>query len=353
MSDGFVSAGLSRCYGGGQKPRLEYLDCLRGLTMILVVYSHIIILLFNTESLSNNVFLRFRMPLFFFISGYFAYASYTKSLLFRRVKNRLLQQLLPTIVIFALYVFITDSSFKASLLDDSKAGYWFTLVAVELFVTYMALEVVCYPIRKFRNYNRIYSAVLCAGAAISQIAFILCDHYAIFSIRLFTLFSIPYYLKYFPFFFLGILVKKNYSWVKPIMTNGWCMSLIIVSMLMIMDFTSNLGFALLIERILGLVFLYVLFLHYSAFFSSKTKIGKVLVLIGKYTLEIYLLHYIVIYSVRDWKEFFNISLIDSSWLIQLAVYLTLSLIIIGICLLMAKVVRIAPPLYKLMFGRLK
>ena len=54
--------------------RLEYIDALRGFTMILVVFAHIINYGYHitdakaeTMDTFNNLFIRFRMPLFFFI----------------------------------------------------------------------------------------------------------------------------------------------------------------------------------------------------------------------------------------------------------------------------------------------
>ena len=54
-----------------QSKRIGYIDAMRGLTMILVVYSHITFqCLGNVDIAFNDFFMRFRMPLFFFISGW-------------------------------------------------------------------------------------------------------------------------------------------------------------------------------------------------------------------------------------------------------------------------------------------
>ena len=61
----------------GKANRLHYIDFLRGITMILVIYSHVNYKLFANypESIINNIFITFRMPLFFFISGFFLYSN--------------------------------------------------------------------------------------------------------------------------------------------------------------------------------------------------------------------------------------------------------------------------------------
>ena len=53
------------------KQRIEYIDAMRGFTMILVVYSHICHFCFGDSLLGfNAVFFLFRLPCFFFISGW-------------------------------------------------------------------------------------------------------------------------------------------------------------------------------------------------------------------------------------------------------------------------------------------
>ena len=50
--------------------RIGYIDALRGMTMILVVYFHIAAYGFGSYELGyNDIIERFRMPTFFFISG--------------------------------------------------------------------------------------------------------------------------------------------------------------------------------------------------------------------------------------------------------------------------------------------
>ena len=59
-------------------PRMGWLDALRGFTMILVVSNHVALKSFGMQirwSAALQFFLLFRMPLFFFISGFLAYEA--------------------------------------------------------------------------------------------------------------------------------------------------------------------------------------------------------------------------------------------------------------------------------------
>ena len=52
--------------------RLGYIDAMRGFCMVLVVYWHLS--MFGASDLAlNPLFFSFQLPLFFFISGFFAY----------------------------------------------------------------------------------------------------------------------------------------------------------------------------------------------------------------------------------------------------------------------------------------
>ena len=58
--------------------RLQYIDALRGFTMILVVFAHVETYMLSIDpntTFISSLFISFRMPLFFFISGYIAFKS--------------------------------------------------------------------------------------------------------------------------------------------------------------------------------------------------------------------------------------------------------------------------------------
>ena len=87
-----------------KKPRLEWLDAMRGFTMILVVANHVSQSGFAQDvklSSSLSFLILFRMPLFFFISGFLAYkASQVWDIpnLFRLVGKKMRIQIIPTVV---------------------------------------------------------------------------------------------------------------------------------------------------------------------------------------------------------------------------------------------------------------
>lgn len=80
--------------------RLEYLDALRGVAMLAVIYYHLCVYLLADSTMINNFITRWFMPLFFFVSGLFSYSShFDKSSIKRKIKARFSQQLRPTLII--------------------------------------------------------------------------------------------------------------------------------------------------------------------------------------------------------------------------------------------------------------
>lgn len=58
--------------------RLEYVDAMRGFTILFVVFHHLVLFGAGLETRNyppDELFVFFRMPVFFFISGFIAYKS--------------------------------------------------------------------------------------------------------------------------------------------------------------------------------------------------------------------------------------------------------------------------------------
>ena len=95
-----------------KKERLEYIDAMRGFTMLLVVLGHVVVAptlpIVKPDTFSMTyLFLLFRMPLFFTISGYFAYKLYDWN--WNEYGSALLKkarvQLIPTAFFYGLYIY--------------------------------------------------------------------------------------------------------------------------------------------------------------------------------------------------------------------------------------------------------
>ena len=103
-----------------QPNRIGYIDALRGLAMIMVVYFHISAYGFGSYELGyNDIIERFRMPTFFFISGWLFFKTgriWDRQAVTNMIRKKFIVQIIPTVIFMLLYLVIFN------LLDVSSFG---------------------------------------------------------------------------------------------------------------------------------------------------------------------------------------------------------------------------------------
>ena len=120
--------------------RIEYIDALRGFTMILVVFAHVETFMLQIDpgrTILSSLFLSFRMPLFFFISGYISYKKeniWNKKFYISSILRKGRIQLVPTLFFGVLYTYLFSiGNIYGFLCNNNKYGYWFTLSLLGMF----------------------------------------------------------------------------------------------------------------------------------------------------------------------------------------------------------------------------
>ena len=102
--------------------------------MILVVYSHICHFCLGDSTMAfNDVFFLFRLPCFFFISGWL-FEPVAARPLRQVVGHKFMVQIVPTFI-FLLLLAPPPEFFRQ--LGALKGGYWFTFVLFEFFLIYL------------------------------------------------------------------------------------------------------------------------------------------------------------------------------------------------------------------------
>ena len=129
-SDGIYKVGNQTM---NSKERLNSIDCVKGVAILLVVLGHAVQLLKGSEAANHdrlfNYIYSFHMPLFMFISGYL---SYKQLISFSDVRKRA-YQLLPPFFFFPLFVglafkgTVCVNTFK-HLIERPDSGLWFFYV---------------------------------------------------------------------------------------------------------------------------------------------------------------------------------------------------------------------------------
>ncbi len=119
--------------------RIVYFDVLRGITMILVVYAHVLLALGCYETPLVTALGLFRMPLFFFVSGFFAYRAldkWTGKLIKGVLKRKIQAQIIGTMVFYGLYQLLVGDHFF-DWISEGVGGFWFTITLFQIFIVYV------------------------------------------------------------------------------------------------------------------------------------------------------------------------------------------------------------------------
>lgn len=277
------------------KQRLEYIDALRGLAILLVVFMHVPQYGFG-QSLGGyymEMATLLAVPLFFFISGLFAQSSvFPPPISIKEIGKRLHSILLPTFLIGGLYAMLNHISTMDMLQDKFKAGYWFTITLFEYFVIVDIIRLMACKNQKLFKVLLIGACFVCYGLSMPTVQ------------RMYGDMVIAHILgvaqwKYFIFFVLGMFVKQNSETIHSEKGGAAIVIafLIVYAANAIGDFQLNgllYNINLLLKEISIVLLAYYVFYIYRSKLSSQTRVGRCLSKIGTYTLEIYLIHYFVL-----------------------------------------------------------
>lgn len=330
------------------KNRIGYIDAMRGFTMILVVYHHVILYVLQIDSIINSIFLTFRMPLFFFISGFMAYSrEYTQALFIRRLKNRTYGQLIPTVVVGLLYVAFIQSDFKSFGFDLFKYGYWFTYCMFQVFVVY---SVVAFCLDRLKCTARqktiTYLCLIFMAYAFLSLRFVS----DVFEHPVFKVLSTVFVLKYMLYFLLGVICKTYFEMFCKLINHNNFSSLVLIAYIVVIILWGYNTITNLLLGIMGIFIVYWIFRFYQDKFNGSNTFGNGLCYIGRHTLEIYLVHTFFIEGFKQLggKEFS--ALCEGNWCIELITGFSLAIVITSFCLVVMKITQAAPLVNKLLFG---
>lgn len=183
--------------------RIAWIDALRGFTILLVVLGYVNSSI-GFESYESNIaffFSAFRMPLFFFISGFVAYKKpeiYSASYVVPQFLKKCRVQLVPMFVFFLVYS-IWHSGNVPRFWVTGFDKYWFTLVLFEMLTIYYLVSFVS----KKLNRDMLYLLILLSLFGILALAFLNRDFPG------YRLLCMENLFKYFQFFTLGLFCRKN------------------------------------------------------------------------------------------------------------------------------------------------
>ena len=364
---------------------------MRGFTMVLVVYSHVCsYCLGNSWMGFNDVFFLFRLPCFFFISGWLFFKAdrlWNRDTIKSVVHKKFMVQIVPTVIFLLL---LAPPPLFFSRLGALKGGYWFTFALFEFFILYILSARFC------RRWGLFLAVVISAAAYCYDVLY--SQYFAHMGLLTKVLGFLSFITwRYYLFFFLGTLAKKHFDTFLHWTSRPWVIVLVVLGFFAIAYFFASkenmlehspftvqrstliaqhfLVFS--IGGILGMTMIFTLFRYLSKaiggrdsgnpIFSLINHISRCLKFIGTRTLDIYLLHYFFLPRFISHLTLFptdgrlpvafhpspfttHLSSPFTSHLSQFLIALPIALLVTAVCLAVSYVIRLSPFLAHYLFG---
>ena len=337
--------------------RIGYIDAMRGMAMIMVVYSHISAFAFGSYTLAyNDILERLRMPAFFFISGWVFYKPriWDWTEIRNMVSKKFMVQIIPTLIFMLLYLYAFDLM-NISVFGSDKRGYWFTFVLFEYFLIYIGAEAILNRNNSIQGEMRVLAVILLFSVSAFYYATYYYHHAEELG-NLKTIFGFFSFVKirHLVFFWFGTFVRRYFIAFVRLTDNAIIMALTIsafvaMNLFSMIYYTKGLEYiAYLLTGITGITIFFTFFRVHQDRFSTATQIGKTLQFIGRRTLDIYLLHYFVLpydlLNVGTWMLEHNNKPLDAF------ISLILALWVVTLSLILSSIIRLSPFLGKYLFG---
>jgi len=264
------------------------------------------------------------MPLFFFLSGFLAYKN-EKIEFFKMSAKRLRTLLLPYVSALILTEILMGN---VDIFDEYHSGFWFLLVLFEATILFYIVKAI------FKDGGIIKELILWT---IVYLALFYSNRIVVHYPNVETLLSYRFLCNDFPYFIMGYFFSKfnliQYLRTKWIPSLFMCLWIIFYLLQVKINFGWRLGYGI------GIAAICTLFCYFYPL--SLNRITNKLSVFGKSSLEIYLIHYFLLFSAPAIGRFIVAS--NSTWnsenvLVETILCLLISVVIIYCCLIIRKII---------------
>lgn len=342
------------------KHRFEYVDAWKGFAIFTVVMGHVIAVFFESyKDIDNNfplvlywwkLIYSFHMPLMFFISGYLFLSSRFATQSLGRIWFHKIQPLVLPYIFMGIVMF---------LLRDDSHSYWYLRT---LFI-YISIQILYEYIRKHAHLNWKSDIIWLCITYIIAVKSRYLLRYDIID----TLIDINRFSNFYIYFVLGVLFRRHtiFEIIKKIKNNE---SLFLLLSAGYIIFTIGFGYG--VNKHLRVLFVLAIIISTYYVFHNKYKdkpgnsgvLYNFMKYMGKHSLEIYTLHFFVLFKIPEIGDFIikscekGITLNDPRYIltgltIELLLGIILSIVVILTCALIFESLKAFPLIYKLFLGR--
>ena len=274
------------------KQRIDYIDRMKGLAIILVVMGHIYGIAFAlSDDVAYRVISSFHMPLFMFLSGLVACSGATSPFWNLKKLSRKLRGLVLPLLVFGMCFTMTwakdfESGLKCFWESPNKNGYWYLMT---LAVFYVSLSLYRLNVKQ-KWYIDVALAIAIWGG--------------MFALWKYTAQTKDYFCmlncgNFYPFFMLGVMTTK-YNLLDKMQKANWLFSLCIVAytFLFCVDMPFHALVSLNKHIFLPFCMVYIVVNLFVSRHGATSYGEKILDFVGKRTLDIYVIHYFFISMIH-------------------------------------------------------
>ena len=277
------------------KQRLEWLDIMKGFTIILVVLGHVL----NSQNLFNhpvNIWLHyFHMPFFFLLSGFLAIHSLKQSLL-SNIRKKIISLILPFISC-GLFYHLTMSNVSAFVSNVHHGGYWFLLSLFTCWILFLSVM----KLLSFVSMHKFFIEIV----ALLSPFFLGNLLMKYLSEEMLNLTTFPFTFSYYRFFILGYFMGRVYqdkffleklklAQMRAIFT---ACSIVLFMLASLLILTQKVFITAIPTTVWQVVFCVTLFfILYKSDSFIRPYLSKLLCYFGRNSLAIYVFHSFFVYE---------------------------------------------------------
>lgn len=336
------------------KKRSVAADLFKFVAIFFVVLTHVLQYLRVSDDLFSSFYYNFiwlfQMPAFFIVSGYFSklqVENITKKSMALKILKRAFNYIVPffmwLILSCVIYKQSILSSFLSSIIDPTEQLWFLSTIFIMVLVSYFIQFL-------FKNKKIIFSLV--CFFVIFIFFYILC--FILKNGKMNNIFGIKQLAFYFPFFILGLLCnyfkfKSKLEKVDPIHSSLIFIIVLFFIFLLIKIFKNGIYYFddtsilhLLVRYSGGIASSFCV--YYLCHLVSKFKAAIHLSKLGKYTLEIYFFHLLVI-------KLFYINLSNYSNFVFYSICLGIALGLIAVSIIAQAILYFIPFGKAIIFGK--
>lgn len=326
------------------KARIEFIDQLRGLAMLMVVFGHLLQFSFGIpDSPWEHILEAFDLPLFFFVSGYFCIKK--EGVCWKELPGQILKRarayLLPMFFVGALYCLLSDYSLRHLVMSGGgKLWFLYTLFWMSVISLIVSVKKCPPPVTE----RPLWKSIIIDSIVF---AFPFVGLYALKMVYPDAPGILPWgrLVTYYPYFVMGVLVRKYDALERLIHTNVWLYSIGIVCFVVGVRLSWLMNKVFILLAAMGAI---VVLWHYFSNIDRQNVCTRTLGLVGKHTLAIYVFHYFFIPDLRVLKDVLSVG---NPFIVHTVACLLLCACIIPVCVVIEIFVERSPLLSYLMLGK--